>query len=161
MNLGTTIIGIICVALCAMPFILTSTNKNKKKKTVLNTLINLANQHNSEISQHEICSYYSIGIDESKKSVSFILDNEETIKKDFINLSSIKTCDVVNLKNTQKDTERLYLKLTHIDKSQPHAILEFYNSEINYQLGSELQSIEKWNTLINSMLHKTNKNLAV
>lgn len=152
MNLGTTIIGIICVALCAMPFILTSVNKNKKKKTVLNTLIDLANQHNSEISQHEICSYYSIGIDESKKSVSFILDNEETIKKDFINLATIKTCDIVDLKKPRKDTERLYLKLSPIDKSKPDVILEFYNSEINYQLGSELQSIEKWNTLINSML---------
>jgi len=152
MNLGTTIIGIICVALCAMPFILTSINKNKKKNQVLKTLQDLAKQHNSEISQHEIFSYYAIGIDDSKKTVSFILDNEETIKEDFINLGTIKTCDIVNFKKPRKDTERLYLKLSPVDKSQPDVILEFYNSEINYQLGSELQSIEKWNTLINSML---------
>jgi len=152
MNLGTTIIGFICVALCAMPFILTSRNKKKYKKQVLNQLQDLARKHNSIISQQEIYSYYAIGIDPSKKSVSFILNTEETIKEIFVNLEKIKTCDIVNLKTPQKDTERLYLKLSHVDKNQPDAILEFFNAEINYQMSNELQSITTWNALINKML---------
>lgn len=151
MNLGTTIIGIIFAALCAMPFVLTSFNKKKKKNKALKTLQDLSKEYNSEISQHEIFSYYAIGIDHSKKTVSFMSENEKTITKTFINLSNIKTCDIVNFKKG-KETDRLYLKLSYIDKSQPDAILEFFNSEINYQLGSELPSIEKWNTIINGML---------
>ena len=157
MNLGTIIIGIICIALCAMPFILTSINKKKKQKKILNTLNDLAKRNNSTIIQHEICAYYAIGIDESKKTVSFILNNGDTTEEQFINLSKIKSCDIVNIKkpvNKKNELSRLYLKLNPIDKNETHHNLEFFNTDVNYQIHNEIQSIENWNTTINNIVNK-------
>lgn len=156
MNLGTIIIGIICIALCAMPFILTSVNKNKKNKQTLDKLKNLAKRNNSEISQYEICGYYAIGIDKSNKTVSFILKNEEDMEEQFINLNTIKSCELIHVKkpinNKEKELSQLYLKLNPVDKNRSPYNLEFFNTDINYQINNEIQSSEKWNALINDTI---------
>lgn len=48
--------------------------------------------------------------------------------------------------------DRLNLNFFPVNSNQPDTVFEFYNADINYQLSGELQSIEKWNTLIKNML---------
>ncbi|QCX38308.1 hypothetical protein FF125_07630 [Aureibaculum algae] len=157
MDLGTTIIGGVSVAICAMPFVLTNRSKKKKVKQLLISLKNIAKEHNSEITQHDIFKYYAIGIDASKNSVSFILKTEEEEQSYFINLSTIKKCEIVKVgssgAHSDKDIDKLDLKLSPVDKNKPDIMLEFYNAEVSYQLSDELQSIEKWNKTINNLLH--------
>ncbi|MCL5129745.1 hypothetical protein [Algibacter sp. L4_22] len=156
MELGTTLIGIICVAICAMPFVLTNRSRKKIVKNQLIALKDLAKQHNCEITQHDIYSYYAIGIDEFNNSISFISKDEEAVKEQFINLSTISRCKIVNISKSRgksgKQIDELYLKLSFIDKTKPDIMLEFYNAEVSYQLGEELQSIDKWNKIINNLL---------
>lgn len=162
MDLGTTIIGLVCVALCAMPFILTSRSKKKKEKELINSLKNLAKQNGSEITQYEICGNYAIGIDESKNSVSFIIKTYEVFKIQFVHLSLIKNCKINKISSSSSNNDqiidKLNLNLSAVDNNTPDVILEFYNSEISYQPYSELESIEKWNKLINNLLSTKKQN---
>ena len=156
MEFGTTLIGIICLAICAMPFVLTSRNRKKIIKTQLLALNNLAKQHNGEITQHDIYSYYAIGVDMNKNLLLFISNTDEDTKQQSINLKDIKSCDIVNISRSKvkgrKEIDELYLKLTPIDKTKEALCLEFFNTDVNYQLSQELQSINKWNTIINNIL---------
>lgn len=159
MDLETALIGLICIFVCAIPFVLTSRGRRKKEKLLLMSLKNLAEEKLGKITQHEVCSNYAIGIDETKNFVFFQLRNEEETKAQFIDLSKIKKCSVLNIGNTASNSERiieqLNLELIPIDKKETKTVLNFYNSEQSFQLSGEFQSIEKWNLLINKMLdHK-------
>lgn len=154
MELGTSLIGIVCVIICALPFVLTSRSKNKKIKKQLITLKDLAKKHSSEITQHDAYSYYAIGLDASKKILSFISKAETSLTKQAVNLETIQSCNVVKISKSknQKDIDGLYLKLTPTDKNESEILLEFFNADVSYQLGEELQSITKWNLIINEAL---------
>jgi L-cysteine desulfidase len=157
MDLGTTIIGIICVALCAMPFVLTIGIRKKKEKQLLESIKDLAKQKNCEINHHEICGNYVIGIDEAKNFLFFQLNEKEKEKQQFVNLSTIKSCNVSNINRIIKNNkiiERLNLEFTLFDKNRSNVVLEFYNVDLSCQLNGELQSIEKWNGLIKKRLDK-------
>ncbi|MGM5471235.1 hypothetical protein ACS386_13225 [Flavobacteriaceae bacterium LMO-SS05] len=157
MNLGVAIIGILGVAVCALPFVLTTRSRKKKEKQLLMLVKNLANQHQSEITQSESCGYYAIGIDESKKAVSFVSKIEDVVKQQFVDLTTIKKCELSNIRrttaNNDKIIDRLNLILSPVDTNKSDMVLEFYNAEVSFQLSGELQSIEKWHILINNLLN--------
>ncbi|PQJ69291.1 hypothetical protein [Polaribacter butkevichii] len=156
MDLGTAIIGLICIAVCALPFVLTNNNKKKKQKELLNTLKDFAKKNGSEITQHEIGENYAIGVDTSKNTVSFLQKTKEKVSLQFVNLTTIKNCEINNISKSlgknETTLDKLILKLSAIDKKKPSIVLEFYNSDISFQPGNEFDSIEKWNKTINSLL---------
>lgn len=164
MDLGTIIIGTIGVALCSLPFVLTNLSKKKREKELVQTLKELAKQNGSEITQHETCGFYAIGIDERKNSVSFVANADDETTQQFINLSSIKSCKIQNISKLTTDNEkiidRLQLNFQYFDKKKRDIILEFYNSDINFLLTDEFDSIEKWETIINNMLKNNQQKIA-
>jgi len=164
MDLGTTIIGIVCIILCALPFVLTNKNKKKKEKEVLNKLKEFAKQHNSEIYTHEVSECYAIGLNESKNAISFLQKTKEEMKFQFIDLNTIKNSEINNISKTLRKNEttldKLHLKLNAANKNKPSIVLEFYNSDINFQPGNEFDSIEKWNKIINNLLQSKEQNKA-
>lgn len=159
MDLGIALIGIFCLAVCIIPFVVTSKNRKKEEKKIIVALHNLAKKNNSNINQSEICGNYAIGIDENKRILFFVLKNETKLTEQFIDLAKIKKCEQINQSrenpNKTKTIEKLYLKLISIDKNKPAIVLDFYDEEINYQFNGEIDSIYKWNQLINNLLiHK-------
>jgi hypothetical protein len=164
MDLGTIIIGIICLAVCALPFVLTNRNKKKKEKELLDSLKDFAKEHNSEITSHEIGGYFAIGIDEAKNTISFLQKTKETVNLQFIDLTTIKSCEISNisreLAKNEKVIDRLNLKFNAINKNNPSIILEFYNSDISFQPSNEFDSIENWNKRINNLLISKQQNKA-
>ncbi|UMB60656.1 hypothetical protein MHL31_00240 [Lutibacter sp. A80] len=156
MDFGTVLIGSVCIALCAMPFVLTTRGRKKREKELIMSLKNLAKNENSEITQFETCGNYAIGVDEINKIVFFQLKGKETSKYEIVKLASIKKCRIANISSTVKGgdkiIEKLNLHLTPITKSKEDTILEFYNADLSFQLSGELQSINKWNSLINKIL---------
>ncbi|WP_405608351.1 hypothetical protein [Polaribacter sp. Asnod1-A03] len=157
MDLGTTIIGVISITICALPFILTSRNKKKKEKELLNSLINFARQNGSEITKHEIGTYFAIGLDESKNTISFLQKTKKSSQFQFIDLSLIKKCQINNisksLSNNETVVDKLNLNLTTLSIKDADFNLQFYNSNISFQLSSEFDSLEKWNKIINNILN--------
>ena len=164
MDLGTTIIGIVGIALCALPFVLTNRNKKNKEKEVLNSLKEFAKQHNSEITEHDISECYAIGLDRSKNAISFLQKTKEDTKFQFIDLNTIKSSEINNISKSlggnEKTLDKLHLKLNVIGKNKASIILEFYNSDINFQPGNEFDSIEKWNKTINNLLNSKQQSKA-
>ncbi|WP_339842149.1 hypothetical protein [uncultured Maribacter sp.] len=156
MELGIAAIGIASVALCAMPFVITNRSRKIKEKVVLTSLKEVAHQHNCEISEHEIFGHYAIGVDRTKNFVFFVLKIKEAIQQQYVDLTTIKTCEIANIGKSyarkEKIIDRLKLNFFPVDNNKPDTVFEFYNADINYQLSGEIQSIEKWNSLIKNML---------
>lgn len=154
MDLGTALIGILFITVCAMPFVLSSRSRKKRNKQSLGSLKEFAKQHNCEITQHEICGNYAIGIDETKNHLFFQLNTKVEIKQHVVNLSTINNCNVVRVNARNKTIERLNLELITTDKNKPKTVLEFYNVDLSYQPIGELESIVKWDELVKKQLAK-------
>lgn len=157
MNLGTTIIGILCVAVCAMPFALLSISKMRKEKQLINALKGLAEKQGCQLSEFEICGNYIVGIDKHKNSLFFQYTSQEKTEQQAIDLSTIQECSIHNAsKRTAKDTKVQFLKLqlTPLDKALTIINLDFYNADFSYMLRGELQSIEKWKNIVYHSLVK-------
>jgi len=154
MDLGTSIIGIICIAACAIPFVLTSRGKKKREKKILISLKELAKEHQSEITTHEVFQHFAIGLDNSKKTVSFLLKRKEEIASLFIDLSTIKSCEINKItSNNGNSVDLLNLRLTSFDKKKKEILLEFYNADVSIQPNNEFEAVEKWNDLINNIIN--------
>lgn len=156
MDTGTAIVGAISVVICASPFVLTGVNRRKNQKGFLTVLGNLAKKHDSEITQHEICGNYAIGIDNTKKTLSFVTKTEDGYKEQFVDLSSVIDCKTANICRSTKGgkiIQRLYLQLSYANRLKHEDVLKFYNADISYQLSGEIESMEKWNKTINNMLN--------
>ena len=156
MDLGTAFVGLISIAACTIPFVLTTRGRKKNEKELLTLLKDLAKKENSEITQLEVCGDYAIGIDNTKNYLFFQLKSKDVAKQEFIDLATIKKCKVINISTPTKDNskivEKLNLSLSHVNKNKPDTVLEFYNSDLSFQLSGEMQSITKWNKLINDIL---------
>ncbi|WP_437373322.1 hypothetical protein [Maribacter litoralis] len=156
MELGVTAIGLASVALCAMPFVLTSRSRKIKEKKMMSSLSDIASKYNCQLTQHEIFGHYAIGVDTEKKYVFFVSKNGEELKQQYADLSTIKSSEIANIDKSyarkEKITERLLLKLFPKNTNNEDLVFEFYNAAVNFQLSGEFQSIEKWNKLIKNML---------
>ena len=157
MDTSTIIIGAILLAICILPFVLISRNRKKKEQELLKSLTNLANEHQSKISQFEVCGDQMIGIDEDTKSIFFIKQTDKETVVKHVSLSNVQHCELVKTTvNSSGDTiiDRLELKFVPIDPHQPQYIIEFYNLSERFQLNGELQMIEKWFKIIEDLIKK-------
>lgn len=163
MDLGSIIIGAIILAICIVPFIFMGRNRKKRERNTIQSLVNFANQQNCNISKHEICGDYIIGIDETKKFVFFIKQIKENVDKKHINLADIRNCmidntsrTVTNNNNNLNVIDKLELSFIPFDKAMNEIKLEFFNADNSMMLVGELQSIEKWVKFINNILKPMN-----
>ncbi|HDZ03794.1 hypothetical protein LCGC14_0218140 [marine sediment metagenome] len=156
MELGIAAIGIASVAICAMPFVVTSRSRKSKEKKMMTSLNDVANKHNCTITEHEIFGHYAIGVDQEKKFVFFFSKSGEVLNQQYADLSTIKTCEIANIGKSyarkEKITERLLLNLFPKNTNEPDTVFEFYDVEVNFQLSGEFQSIQKWNSVIKNLL---------
>lgn len=159
MDLVNVIIGAIFVAICIVPFILVSLSRKNREKQILQSLSNIASKHNCKINQSEICGDFIIGIDETKKIVFFLKKMKDTVIEQFIDLADIQNCKINNTTrtvitndNNYNLIEKLELSFIPISKNKTGIILEFFNTDFASQLCGELQTVEKWNKLINDHL---------
>lgn len=159
MEFGTAIIGAIFIAICIVPFIVMSLNRKKKENQILKSLTNLAKQHNCQITQHDICRDFIIGIDEQKNFAFFYKNMDDSVVEQFVDLAEIQSCKAVdktrpvNSKAANDNViENLELSFMPIDKTKKVMSFGFYDSEVYIQLNGELQLVEKWAQLINKQL---------
>lgn len=159
MDLGSTLVGLIIIALCVIPFILLSRGSKRKNKQMLLELESIAKEQSCIINKHEFCGDFVIAIDEAKKHLFFYKENNQHQSKLFVDLAHIKSCRINKVDKRIQNMDGAY---TIIDKlslcfkpranNQKEIQLELYNSDVNLQLSGELQLIEAWQQLINSRL---------
>ena len=162
MGLGNIIIGVVLAAVFVVPFMFAGRNSKKRKKQMLLALRTLAIQHNGNISIHEFCSDFVIGMDEAKNYVFFYKKSEGKENTNFIDLAEIKSCRVhilrrEGVKGADKVIDKLDLSFTPHDKTKKVIDLEFYNTDVSSVLSGELQAVEKWSKLIDDRLTQKNK----
>lgn len=162
MDLGTAIITAILVALTVVPIAIMRRNRLKKESGMKQALRQLASRQNGEISQHEFCGDYVIGIDTKNKYIFFYKKNKENELAQFVDLAEVQSCRVEKITRSVKKgngdgnieyTDRL--ELHFLPKAANNAItkLELYSEQINRQLTGELQMANDWSKRINDLLH--------
>ncbi len=160
MNLGATIVGIVIVGLCIIPFILISANSRKKKERLLQGLFGLAQKNKGEISRYDLWNNSTIGIDDTAHTIFFTRKVKETETLQMIHLAEVQKCRVINSGRAVRQTvgnhqviEKLELEFAYWDKVKTATVLEFYNTDSDsLTLTGELQLAEKWNKIVNDCL---------
>lgn len=159
MDWGTTIVGLIMILICIVPFVIMYYNRVKKENKMLQSINEIAQQHNCKIGQHEFCGDYVMGIDENRNFVFFFKQKKEEAISQFVDLSEIQTCQMVKkTRNVKNDIgslgfiERVELSFTPTNKNKGETTFELYDEEINMQLSGELQFVDKWTKQINDRL---------
>ncbi len=159
MDSGTLIMGLFFIAICILPYVLSSLSRKKREKKILTSLSKIAENVNCKINTYDLKSFFAIGADENLDNLFFYKNYKENEVSIHINISEIKSCKVINLNksNDYKNTETLELSISYILNDKPDVLLEFYNSTESIQLSGELQLIEKWESLINDKLRQRKK----
>ena len=154
MELGIAVIGVLSVAGCAAPFVITNKIRKSRENKLLQSLRELGKQRNCEIADHEICGSYAIGIGEGKtgKFLLFQLRADEKVQENVIDLAAVSECKLIRKNFSNQTIKQLALELIFGDKSKATAVLEFYNDEWHHQISGEWESIQKWQKLIRQRL---------
>lgn len=159
MDWGTAIVGLISILICIIPFVIMHYNRVKKENKMLLSLKENAQQHNCNISQHEFCGDFVLGIDESRNLVFFFKQKKEEAISQFVDLAEIQTCQVVKkTRNVKNDVgnlsiiERVEFSFTPTNKNKGETRFELYDEKTNMQLSGELQFVDKWTKQINNRL---------
>jgi hypothetical protein len=158
-NWGTTLVGLIVIIICSVPFVIMQYKSSKKESDMLKLLNDIAKQHNCKISQHEFCGDFVFGLDEIRNCIFFYKQNEEKAISKYVDLFQVRNCLVLKKTKTDKNNignlsivERIELSFLPTNKDQLEVRFELFDKETNMQLSGELQFVEKWTKLINERL---------
>lgn len=159
MELVSAIVGTILILICIVPFIVIHYNRVNKETKMVQMLNENARHSDCEISHHEVCGDFVLGLDENKNWVFFFKQHKEKAISQFVDLAEIQVCQVVKKTRTANNdivsfgsTERVELCLTPANKSKAETRFELYDENVNSQLRGELQFGDKWAKQINSRL---------
>lgn len=163
MDTATLTIGLLSIAVCAMPFVLMSVNKSNKQKYLFNALSGIAAQQNRKLMKYEISGNIAIGMDENAGFVFFFrkpfAENRNGTGQ-LVNLAEVRECKLIKAsaaakdKNSNGKTERLELIFSLLSDNQKEMRWELYNADENPQLVGELELAEKWAKIINDKLSR-------
>lgn len=165
MDLGTTIVGIVIILICIIPFALMSINNKKKEKKLLQGLSALAERNSCKISRYELWNNSTIGIDDTSVTIFYTRKSKDNETSQQINLAEIQKCRVINSNRTVsnkegnfKVVEKLELAFSFQDKTISEVVLEFYNADHDsLTLMGELQLVEKWCKIFNDKISEMTK----
>lgn len=157
MDSGIIIIGIITLLVCILPFIFMARSRKIKTNQMLDALNNLAKEKDCKITTHEFCGDLLVGIDEHKPYFFLYKKTLNNTVNQAVNLSEIKSCEIVNTKYNRDIVQKLELKFISENTKQADILVEFYNRIENFQLSGEIQLIEKWVELIKEQIRKPKK----
>jgi len=161
METGSIIIGIVLAAICIIPFVLVRQNKKRKEKQLLENLRNAAAEQQCLISSHEVLGQMAIGMDASRRFVFFINNNHNELLVRYVNLADYRSCRAVNSSKAVNSgdshfrvIDKVELVFIPVVKTNPDTTWTFYNAEDSSHLYGELEFVEKWAGLINTLIKK-------
>jgi hypothetical protein len=152
MDSETTIIGIILLLICIVPFLVITKKKATKRRNKLKILTNSVQKMNGAIYQNEFWNHYGIGLDKTNKMLYFSTQSDEENSYEVISLKSSTACSIIKKQDNSNSITGLGLQLDFTDKSKPTVYLPFYERDRNIVLVNELDLIQRWSTTINEQL---------
>lgn len=152
MDTQTTIIAVIILLACLLPFFLVRAKNEKKRKKLVQILLDMAKKNQCQIEKSEFWSQSVMGIDKSKKMLFFSKNANDSKAYSVINLAEIQKCNLIISKNNTKLVDKLELKLEYKNSSKSDIMLEFYNNTQTIPLINELELLKKWHAIVNETL---------
>lgn len=160
MDLSTTMVGLVLVALILLPILYFNFRKRIAKKQMLDAFKALAREKGIEISQHEFWRDSVIGIDPAKKMVLYQRKNETENVVQIVRLEDVSRCEQVTISSTpetavkgeQRVIQRLDLKFTFKAKNWPDELLTFYDADKVLQLDDDIVRMSAWHKAIAKLL---------
>ena len=155
---ATAVIGIISVALFALPFALDYRRRSRKRSEQLSALQALALGKQCAIHQHEACGDDVLGLDTQRKMLFHLSEREGRTSTQVVPLAHVHTCQVARTERGRKGAheensiDRIELSFTSKVKSWPGASILLFNTSYGTPLNGELQFAERWVGLVNGML---------
>ena len=159
MESGTTIVGIIIVIICIIPFALISFKRRKHTKRQLSRFIHFAEKNNRKVSRFDVWNNAAIGIDDAARTVFYTRNSGDQKAAQHIQLADISKCRIVNTGRAVNNkggnysvVDKLELGFSFHD-NRNEIFLELYNvAHDNLTLNGELQLGEKWCKIVNDKI---------
>lgn len=165
MDKGTIITTMVFIAIAILPFILTGSSRNRKKKELIQKMAQMATQNSCHINQYDFCGHFIIGMDTYAGTLFFFKKNENKENAQIIILKHFRSCkadvtsrEIIEKRDKSIIIDKLELCFQPLDRKKKNEILEFYNNEYDSPvLSGELQQIRQWEKRINEMLRKNTR----
>lgn len=157
MDSSTIIIGLIMVAVCSLPFILSGRNRTKSEGEIKNSIFELAQKNNTSILQNDFWFKTAIGINTNSNELFFYRKIKDVETSEIIKLNEYQKCRVIKLNDNSNHIELLQIVLVPNSSNKAETVLEIYNAEFSPQLNNEVKIIEKWSKLINDSINTSTK----
>jgi hypothetical protein len=151
MDLQTTIIGMVLIALSVVPFIFLYNKKKAKQQLMVKQLRAQAITSGCNITRHDLWHNTVIGIDDNAKCLFFFRRTKEGEVQKQAHLAGVTK---VYINGADNAIEKLELVLVHNSSKEPDTVLEFYNSATLMQINTELQLVKKWQGIVEESLIK-------
>ncbi len=138
MDITTIIIGVAIVALCALPFWLSSYTRKRREKKLTNALNEMAQQKSTTICNSEICGNNIIGIDGSGRWLFYARCKGGL--RECIDLENVRACSIIDKPDT--------IGLSFATDAKTDTYIEFYNSNIEATSDDESRLAARWHKIV-------------
>jgi low affinity Fe/Cu permease len=155
-------IGIAISMIILLPLILIQSTQKKQKRNTKKSFIDEALKNNLKITEPDFWgTYYTIALDETANKLIYskIIDAEHNVT--IIHLSKIDSCEIVKTHRTFKnkttskiETDKIDLVIGYKTSGKSKDVLEFYNVDVNFSMGNEMELLQKWESKIKSRIIK-------
>lgn len=157
MDLQTTIIGLMSLALGLVPVLYLQGKSKKERKALFTSFTALTKGHDLTITMFDTWGpNYVIGLDQEKCKLFYCKMDDSEAKGEVIDLLNVRQCAVQSDSrdiNGNKVFDRIELIITHLSSTKPSTTsLMFYLKEESLNLSDELVLAEKWKGIVNSIV---------
>lgn len=161
METGMIVIAAVLFAVILVPTLLIIQNTKKQSKKLFNGLKAAVAKNNGVLTQHTEQNDFALGIDETHKAIYFFKKSEVIETSQIIDLSQIKSCEVITKtrrikkeKGFEEIMEKINLEFTSKKDNEVKQI-ELYNEEESL-LTDELTIAENWKKIAQRILAENN-----
>jgi hypothetical protein len=154
MDNTTLLITLICVGVCAIPFIAVLQARKKRRTQLFGALKQSADDNDSQLTHYELEGNLAVAIDSKKGFFYFLNLKGEKSEVDVTDLLEYKACQVVKefYDDSDKTLKRVLLQFEPLSGSKKEKTLVCYDREVNFQASGELQFIEKWSGILQELI---------
>ncbi|MEP4532979.1 MAG: hypothetical protein ABJ004_07830 [Cyclobacteriaceae bacterium] len=161
MEFGTTILGLVAIALCIIPFVVMHKSRKKREQDLIDGLKAVADSYSSDVTTYDCGMEFSIGISWARNYIFYYKKTDQEVFELCVPLTAIRKCQVNNVKRSIKTQagsqtviDKLELTFLPKDTSISPSRFEFFNSNEHFQMNGELLLIRKWEGIVNKALRE-------
>lgn len=158
MDNATLTIGIICVVLFALPFVLDYRSRRKKKARLLGAIKDAAARQQRTLGYADTSNGIAMGLDQGMNALYFYNAQEAGATVQHVDLSAVRSCQALRDGRAAKATEAdgmpvsVELSFTPKDNGKGETRLVLYRSAYGTTLDGEVLFADTWARMINDRL---------